>query len=135
MKYQISDLPLLKKILWADSLLGGVTAVAGLLWRSVIAEFLGLPANVFLVITGVTLVYALTALSLALQASPYILLLRVLIYANWMWTVISLGLLIVYSPGATVFGVIFLILQVLVVGGLAYLEGRRVYKADERGAV
>lgn len=117
---------LLKKILWADSLLGGSTAVVGLLWFQPLAVFLGLPVNIVVMIAVVTLAYALLALSLALQRQPSVLLLRALIYANWLWTVISVVLLIFYIPGTTLFGTAFLILQVVVVGMLAYLEGRHI---------
>jgi hypothetical protein len=37
-------------------------------------------------------------------------------------------MLIFYFSGATPFGVLFLMLQVVVVGGLAYFEGRHVVK-------
>lgn len=126
MKYQIRDVPLLKKILWADSLLGGVTGVAGLLLYSLLTDFFGLPANLIVVIAAVTLGYALLALRLALQSTPSILLLRILIYANWVWTIISVALLIFYITDATLFGAAFLILQVVVVGLLAWLEGRHI---------
>ncbi len=126
MKYQIRDVPLLKKILWADSLLGGVTAVVGLLLYSLLTDFLGLPANLIVIIAAVTLGYALLALRLALQSTPSILMLRLLIYANWVWTIISVALLIFYINDATLFGAAFLILQVAVVGILAYLEGRHI---------
>jgi hypothetical protein len=126
MKYQIQDLPLLKKVLWADALLGASTALAGLLLYQVLADFLGLPANLIVIIAAITLAYALVALSLALKSLPSVLLLRILMYANWLWTIISLVLLTLYFSNATVFGAAFLILQVLVVGMLAYLEGRHI---------
>lgn len=117
----------MKRVLWADCLLGGGTAVIGLLWYQALAIFLGLPANLIVIIAAVTMTYALLALSLAFQSAPSILLLRVLIYANWVWTIISIMLLIFYFRDATIFGAAFLILQVLVVGMLAYLEQRYVY--------
>lgn len=122
----IRNLPLLKRILWADFVLGGGTAIIGLLLYSLLEGFLGLPVNIIIFIAGITLVYALLALGLALQKTPPVPLLRILIAGNWLWTAVSVGLLIIYAPGATVFGAIFLVLQVLVVGGLAYLEGRQV---------
>lgn len=128
MKHQIRNITVLKKVLWADVLLGGSTALAGLIWHVWLAAFLGLPVKLVLVIAAVTLAYALLALSLAIQSRPFIPLLRALICANWVWTVISLGMLIFYFSGATPFGVLFLILQVAVVGGLAYFEGRHVVK-------
>ncbi|SKD09091.1 hypothetical protein SAMN05660461_4970 [Chitinophaga ginsengisegetis] len=122
----MKDLPLLKKILWADCLLGGSTVVVGLLWFRTLAVFLGLPVNIVAMIAVVTLAYALLAVSLALQRQPSVLQLRALVYANWLWTITSVVLLIFYISGTTLFGTAFLILQVVVAGMLAYLEGRHI---------
>lgn len=126
MIYQIKNIPLLRRVLWADSILGGVTAMVGLFWYSSLVDFLGLPLYLIVIIASVTMAYALLALSIALKSSPSILPLRMLIYANWVWTIISVALLIFYIYEATLFGAIFLILQVVVVAMLAWLEGRHV---------
>ncbi|MBW8688190.1 hypothetical protein [Chitinophaga rhizophila] len=114
---------MLKTILKADCILGGVTAITGLVCSHWLSDFLGLPADLILIIAIITLAYAGVALTLALQQEVIIPLLKILIYANWVWAFISLGILYYYSPGATIYGVIFLVLQVMVVGLLAYLEG------------
>lgn len=129
MNYQIRNLPVLKRILWADCLLGGGTAIIGLLCYPVLVDFLDLPANHIIIISAVTLAYALLALYLALESPLSVLLLRILVYANWVWAIISVGLLFFHFNNATSFGIAFLILQVVVVGGLAYLEGRHITKA------
>ncbi|RPD39560.1 hypothetical protein [Chitinophaga barathri] len=131
MKYQLRNIPLLKKLLWADFILGGGTALIGLFLYPLLTGFLGLPANVIIIISAVTLAYALLALSLALQKQPPVLPLRILMYANWAWTLVSIGLLICYFKSATPFGAAFLVLQVLVVGMLAWLEGRHFVTAGE----
>lgn len=133
MIYQIRNLSLLKKILWADSIVGGGTAVIGLILYRLLANFLGLPANLIIIIAAVTLAYAFLAFRLATQSVPSVLPLRILIYANWVWTIISGAFLIFYVNNATIFGIIFLILQVLVVGILAWLEGRHIYQANTSG--
>ncbi|TWV94312.1 hypothetical protein [Chitinophaga pinensis] len=115
---------MLRTILRADFILGGATAIAGLLFNSWLSGFLGLPADLIIIIAIVTLAYAMVACVLAFQREPVIPLLRILIYANWVWTLVSLVLLIMYYKGASAFGVAFLVLQVVVVGGLAWLEGR-----------
>jgi hypothetical protein len=130
MIFQIKNLSLLKKILWTDSIVGGVTALVGLILYPLLADFLGLPANLIVIIAAVTLAYAFLALRLAIQNAPSILPLRVLIYANWVWTIISLAFLIFYINNATIFGIIFLILQVAVVALLAWFEGRHIYKLN-----
>jgi hypothetical protein len=126
MNNQIRNIPLLKKILWADSLLGAGTAVIGLCWYPALTGFLGLPANLIVFIAAVTLLYALLALYLVFQNPLSIRLLRILVYANWLWTIISVVLLIQYFYGTTIFGAAFLILQVVVLAMLAYLEGRHI---------
>ncbi|WP_315814833.1 hypothetical protein [Paraflavitalea speifideaquila] len=78
------------------------------------------------IVAAVTLAYGLFAISLALPPKSHPGRLRILVYANWFWTLVSVVLLILYLPGATIFGAIFLVLQVLVVGGLAWLEGRQL---------
>lgn len=98
----------------------------GLLLYRVLAGFLGLPVNIIIFIAGITLAYGLVALRLALQKTPSVPLLRILVAGNWLWAAISVGLLIIYFADATLFGAIFLVLQVIVVGGLAYLEGRQI---------
>ncbi|MCW3465016.1 hypothetical protein [Chitinophaga nivalis] len=129
MKYQLRNIPLLKKILLADFLLGGGTAVIGLCGYPLLSDFMGLPVNLIVIISAVTLAYALVALRLVTQKQPAVSLLRILIYANWIWAFISLALLIWYLPGATIWGAAFLILQVAVVGGLAYVEGTYVTRS------
>lgn len=133
MEYQLKNIPLLKKILWADSLLGGVTALAGLFLYRLLTGFLGLPEHLIIIIATVTLLYAVLALRLALQHTPSVPLLRMLMHANWVWTVVSVALLIFYFHGATAFGVAFLILQVVVVAALAYLEGRHIHPVPQPG--
>lgn len=128
MNYQIRNTPLLKKILWADCLLGIGTAIIGLLLYPVLVDFLGLPSRHIVIISVVTMIYGLLALSLTFQNPIPVFLLRVLVYANWIWTFISVGLLIFHFNTATAFGIAFLILQVVVVGGLAYLEGRHIVR-------
>lgn len=124
--YSIVNPLRLKKLLQLDALLGGTTAVAGLAFPSALAELLGLSTGFVVGVAGITLLYAAVALGLAVQPVPNLRLTRVLILANWGWTLISVGLLLMHFRGATALGVAFLVLQVVVVGGLAYLEGQQV---------
>ena len=113
-------------LLWADTLLGGITAILGLCFFHYLTAILGLPINVVLSISVITLLYSIVALVLAMQQNISISLLRILVFANWFWAIISIGLLLIYFNRAALLGRLFLILQVVVVGGLAYLEGRQV---------
>lgn len=126
--YTIKNAIALRKILRADVLLGGGTAFIGLLFFSSLAPFLGLTASFIVIVSSITLLYACVAIRLATQESISIPLLRTLIYANWVWTAISIVLFFTHVHTATIFGIIFLVLQIFVVGGLAYLEGNQLAK-------
>lgn len=133
MRYTIKDPPALKKLLVLDTLLGGTTAVLGLLFFHSLTKLLGLSTRFVLTVSAVTMLYALVAFSLATQAAVSIGRLRVLITANWGWAFISLLLLLMHYAGARPLGIVFLVLQVLVVGALAYLENRQVVKDNSLG--
>ncbi|WP_129717250.1 hypothetical protein [Pedobacter sp. SYP-B3415] len=130
MTYYVHSVASLRKILWADSILGGITAIVGITLAKLAGRFLGLPVAVVFAIAVITLLYALLAFSLAIQKRPPVLRLVFLIRANWFWTGVSIFLLIRFISGCTVYGAIFLILQVLVVGLLALLEGRHLMQTE-----
>ncbi len=102
--------------------------MAGLLFSDALTGILGFTKAFILIVSAVTLSYGLAAIYLATRRTPPVRLLRALITANWVWTLVSVILLIGYYDHATLLGKAFLILQILVVGGLAYLEGRRMEK-------
>jgi hypothetical protein len=130
MPFKIKDPVLLKKILWLDATAGGITAVLGLLLSRIFSQLFGLEHQVLIIIASITLIYALVALYLVSQAIIPITLLRILVYANWIWTVISVFLLYFHFGRATMFGLVFLALQIIVVGLLAYFEGKQIAKAQ-----
>ncbi|OSZ77308.1 hypothetical protein CAP36_12935 [Chitinophagaceae bacterium IBVUCB2] len=128
MKYQIKNLSALKKLLWLDFALGFITAIIGLLFYSSLAKMFGLTGNLVFTLAIVNLLYSIFAFSLATQKNVSISLLRILIYANWVWTAISVLLLFLHFENATNLGRIFLVLQIPVVGLLAFLEGNQVIR-------
>jgi hypothetical protein len=128
MRYTINNTARLRKILWLDFLCGITNGLAGLLFVHFFATFLGLPENHLLIICAVTVLYACGALYLATQQKINIPFLLVQVYANWFWTAVSVGLLVYYYAAATVPGIIFLVLQIVVVGGLAWLEMSQLEK-------
>lgn len=125
-RYFVKNLPLLKKLLWTDAALGGSTAAIGLIFLTSVANLLGLHKNLLLVISIVTLAYAALAFYLATRQQPPAALVQRLVQANWFWAGISVMLLLFYHKEASTLGGIFLVLQIVVVGGLAYLEGKQV---------
>ncbi len=128
MKYAINNPAQLKKILWLDAIAGGSTAIIGILFTATLTHLLGLEMNTIKMIASITLLYALVALFLANQKNVSIILLRILVYANWIWTLISVFLLYSHYSKATMLGVLFLFLQIIVVATLAYLEGKQIVK-------
>ena len=128
MGYVIKDLRTLRNLLWTDAFLGGSTALIGFVFFAPLTSLLGLPLPFIVLVSGVTLLYALVACRLVSQSTISITLLRGLVAANWGWTFISSILLLVHYHRAARLGLAFLILQLLVVGALAYLEGRQIVK-------
>lgn len=128
MQYQVKDSELLRKILRLDAVLGGGTALVGLLFYPELTPVLGLPTRFITVVSVVTLLYAVVAIRLATQKPVSVPLLRLLIGANWLWTLVGLVLLLVHYNTATGLGLSFLILQIVVVGGLAYWEGNQLIR-------
>lgn len=126
MEYSIKDPRWLRKVLWADTALGGTTGALGLALSTWLASLLGLPENLLQAISVITLSYALGAFRLATQDPVSVPLLRVLVSANWAWTIVSLVLLAHYNGQATILGLVFLVLQIMVVAGLAHLEGAQI---------
>lgn len=126
MHYSIKDIATLKQLLWLDCLLGTVNGIAGLCFYNFFSQFFQVPAELMLGISVVTTLYAVFAFSLALKNKPAVNYVRWLVYANWAWVFISCILIYFHIEQANLLGKVFLVLQILVVGGLAYLEGKQI---------
>lgn len=127
-QYRIKNPPLLVRILWADFLLGASSGLIGLIFYLILAPIFGLPEKVLIWISSITLIYAFFVFRLARQTEVSIPFLRILILANLIWTMISLGIISIYFNEASQLGKLFLILQIIVVGCLAWLEGNQLEK-------
>ena len=125
----IKNPPLLRRLLRADALVGGSTALLGLSFVSNLSAWLGVSTRFILIVSCITLVYALFAGGLAGQKAISARGTRVLVTANWCWTAVSLVLLGYHADDITFFGLVFLVAQVLVVGGMAYLEDSQLTSA------
>ena len=126
MNESIKNEPWLKKILWLDATLGGVTAVAGFLWSTTLATISGHTTAFVLNVAAINLLYVGLAFIVASREPTSIRLLRILIYANWFWAVISVLMVVAYVGSVSRLGAVFLLVQPLIVGGLAYLENSQV---------
>ena len=128
MPYQIKNPVSMNRLLWLDTSMGWITAALFLTFSSEVSELLGLPRNFILLVAGVNALYASFSLLVASRKNSSVPFIRVLISANWFWAVVSIGLVIYHFGVVTVLGKVFLIGQVLVVGGLAYLENSQLSK-------
>ena len=79
----------------------------------------------------VNFLYSLVSLRLVSSKDISIPLLRGLIFANWAWAFLSIGFIYLHFQEATIFGKIFLLLNIPTVGGLAYLEGKQLERIAE----
>ncbi len=130
MNYQIKNIPFLRKVLWADFAVGFSVGSIGLGFMNPMASILGLSLNFILWVSIISALYSMLAMRLALMPNISTFLLRVLIYANAVWTAISVGLLYFHFEGATLLGQLFLIVQILVAGALAYIENQQLTKKN-----
>ncbi len=128
MKYTIIDSSRLTKILWWDYALGFSFGMLGLFLFPWIASLCALPEWLILVISGVTVFYAIFAFYLASKKNRSPDYVRILVLANWVWTCISLVILGFHFQQASMLGLIFILGQIAVVGTLAFLEGEQIEK-------
>jgi hypothetical protein len=122
----------LKNLLWIDFWLGFITGTIGILFYNTLKTFLAIPVDIIIIISVVTLAYSLVALVVAQQKQQGLKLAKILIAANWVWSVVSIILLYLFFQKSTVFGKLFLVLQIIVVGGLAYFEGKAVKHTEKQ---
>jgi hypothetical protein len=120
----------LRKVLWVDTVLGCSTGLIGLFLIPWISHWFGISQGMILLISVITLCYGVVAFRLARHPQIDITLLRILIWANWIWCAISIILLFLLADNAKPLGKIFLILQIFVVSALAYLEGNQIDNQD-----
>ena len=126
MSYSIKNEPLLKKIVWLDALLGGLTATTGLLYSTALTTVLGFAIRLIVTVAIINLLYAGLAFIVAVVKPISIRFLTLLVCANWAWTAISVLMILTHFNSATNLGDSLLLLQPIIVGGLAYLENNQI---------
>ncbi len=127
--YTIKNKELLNKLLWIDFALGFSTGVVGILFSTFFSRLFGLENQFIIFISIVTALYAVFAFTIV-QFRFSISLIKILILLNWFWALLSCYFLYIHYEIATLLGIIFLILQIVVVGGLAFLEGNQFGKSE-----
>lgn len=126
MNKQILNPKRLSNLLWLDFILGCSTGVLGLSLHPFLAKHFGLPADFIIWISAITLSYAIFAFVLVVQKIASANAVFILVCANWFWALLSCYFVVIHWDLAHVLGQIFLLLQILVVGGLAYFEGKQL---------
>lgn len=129
------DAALMRRILWSDVSASASTAILGLLFTGLFSKLFALSQTLLVIISLITFGYMLFGFSLVIRKALSLKGVRALVIANWAWAAASVVLTCLHAPGATLLGQAFLILQILVVGGFAYVEGAQIVgpAAEKRG--
>lgn len=115
---------MLRHLLWIDSgagLLGGVTMLTLSAWLS---DLYALPHQLLVAMGVANLTYGTYSGLLALQTRRPYGVIVLLVAANATWAGVCLMLAMRFGATASVFGLTHLIIEGLIVGGLAALEWR-----------
>ncbi len=112
--------------MWLDALLGGLTATTGLLFSTALTTVLGFATRLIVTVAIINLLYAGLAFVVAVVKPTSIRFLMLLVCANWAWTAISVLMILTHFNSATNLGDSLLLLQPIIVGGLAYLENNQI---------
>lgn len=113
-----------RRILWVDCTAGAIGGIVMLLVSGWLAPHFGLPHGVLLTTAAFNLAYAAFSFSLALSRAPSRALLKTLVVANFAWTVVCIVIAARYASAQSVLGVVYILLEGLVVGALAAVEAR-----------
>jgi hypothetical protein len=116
----------MKRLLLLDFSMGFLTGLLGLLFWQQASLWLGFPPGFVQIVAAFNLLYALFALLNYAQSPLRPRWLLALVLANGAWTLLSLGFILTHYAGAQPLGKLFLLLQVPVLGGLTWAEGRQL---------
>lgn len=113
-----------RRILWFDCTAGAVGGILMLLVSGWLAPRFGLPRHVLVTTALCNLAYAAFSFSLAKSRVPARGLLLTLVVANFAWTFVCIAIALRYASAESVLGVVYIVLEGLVVGALAAVEAR-----------
>ena len=119
---QTQSTSFVRRILFADSLISGVTGALMAFAAPLLESWLGLPAPLLRVAGIALLPFAAVVGWLALQTSPARAGVQAIIAANFAWVAASILLLLVGGVDPTALGIAFVIFQAAVVGALGELQ-------------
>lgn len=119
-----------RKILWVDGLAGGVVGILMLLLREPLTKLYELPLTLVTFIAAANLTYASYSLTLARRAvinkTPSRRAIDVLVFANLLWAVVCVGMILAIHRQASLFGLAHIALEGMFVAALAVTEHRQV---------
>jgi hypothetical protein len=116
----------LQRLLWIDGIAALTSGCIVLIFTSSLSGFFNIPQPLLRILAFISLGYAAYSLSLAQRKVKPMPLLKLLVVANCAWAVVCLSVMLFYSNTATFYGTIYLILEALFVGTLAFLEWRQI---------
>jgi hypothetical protein len=116
----------LKKLLWTDGIAGLLAGTVLLIFSSRLSVFFNLPESLVKTQGLINLLYCSFSLSLARQTANSKRSVYILAIANAAYALFATGVLLYFFRTASVYGIIFLIAEIVFIGLLAVLEWRKI---------
>lgn len=113
-----------RRILWFDSIAGVVAGALMLAAAGMLAPLFGLPKAMLMTTATFNVAYGTFSFSLARRETVPRGLLKLLVVANFAWTVVCIGLAVRFAGPESTLGVAFILSEGLFVGVLAAVEAR-----------
>ena len=114
-----------RHLLWIDCSAGALVGITVLLFHGWLSDLFQLPVRLVFVMGVANLVYASYSFSLALRQKRPLMLIKLLVLANFTWAALCFIWFATFFTTASVFGLAQLGLEGLFVGGLALQEWRQ----------
>jgi hypothetical protein len=124
-----------RKLLWMDCIAAAIAGVAVLALNGWLSRLYMLPHELIMFIGVVNLLYGSYSFTLARRARRRMLLIKLLVFANAAWVIVCLGLAATFWNQASVFGLMHLVGEALIVGALAAMEWRQRHQLAMASAV
>lgn len=124
--YSMDKLISLKKLLWIDGIAALLAGTALLIFCSRLSIFFNLPESLIKGQGIINLVYCSYSLSLARRTVNSKRSIYILAVANAAYALFGICLLLYFFRAASVYGIVYLVAEVLFIGSLALLEWRKI---------
>ena len=111
-----------RRLLWVDCVGGLAVGLIIVLLNDALSALYGLPRALVLSIGVTNLVYGSYSLALAVRKKRQLHLIRLLVGANLLWSLVCVGIVVAFFDNANPIGLALLLGEGLFVGGLGLLE-------------